>query len=117
MREPRYRVSGLLDRLTATAHMATLRGNPDERYNIPDGLTGEEAERLASLLTADDERIAREGHRARVNAEPPIPACSIAAWREWAVAARQPDYSQIQVAELDRLEAAYRATQEQPPHA
>lgn len=72
-------------------------------------------ERLADLLTADDERIEREGHRTRCLAEGMTPssgAVSDAAWVTWSHAALLVP-PQSPVAALDTLEAAYRAAVDQ----
>ena len=68
-----------------------------------------DAERIAGLLTADDERIAREGHRQRCDAATSNTSVytegrlwEYAAWC-YGISDRPP------LPELDRLEAAYRA--------
>jgi len=77
-------------------------------------VTQKAAERIASLLTQDDARIAREGHRDRLLAEPE--RLGIAHWLGGPpalIAWGEAQQWQRPLADLDRLEAAYRAAQEQ----
>ncbi len=81
-----------------------------QRY-IAKSLTRANAERIAHLLTEDDDRIAREGHAKREqmaytghDERLPMDPPSMLAWAAW--------WSAQQRGELDRLEAAYRATLE-----
>lgn len=73
MSEPRYRV----EQRGSKGHWLVLwsadRRVTDKTTRVIAACRGEDAhataERLAALLTADDERIAREGHRKRLAVE------------------------------------------------
>lgn len=110
MSEPTYRVQKVFDPVTGFPEFGIYLGSTCVAETDNAAL----AERIAALLTQDDEAKAREGHEARLMADATRDEGAVAnrAWIAWERGIRD----EAPLAELDALEAAYRAAQQENHH-